>query len=100
MTEVKMSDPITLETPINRGDTTIAEIKLRKPQSGELRGLSMVDIAKLEVETLHTLIPRISVPTLNEADVLELDPSDLFAISTEVAEFLLPKAIRKDSQKP
>ncbi len=100
MSDVIYSDPITLDTAIVRGETKIESIKLRKPKSGELRGLSMVDIAKLEVDTIHTLIPRISEPVLTEAEVQELEPSDLFAISTEIASFLLPKGAMEDSRNP
>ena len=32
---------IPLDTPIARGETQITELQLRKPASGELRGLSL-----------------------------------------------------------
>ena len=32
---------ITLDTPLTRGETEITELRLRKPTSGELRGVSM-----------------------------------------------------------
>lgn len=57
-----LSDEIVLEEPIKRGDTELASLRLRKPRSGELRGLSLVDIVKLEVDTIHSLLPRITVP--------------------------------------
>ena len=38
---------ITLETPIKRGTTEISEIKLRKPNAGELRGILAPDIPEL-----------------------------------------------------
>ena len=88
---------VTLDTPIRRGEQTIGIVKLRKPRSGELRGLSMVDLVKLEVDALKRLLPRISEPHLTEADVDALDPSDLFQMASEVAGFLLPKGMQPDS---
>lgn len=81
---------VTLGTPIVRGDQTVGMIQIRKPKSGELRGLSMVDLVKLEVDVLHTLLPRITIPNLTEVEVAALDPSDLFQCATEVAGFFLP----------
>jgi hypothetical protein len=91
---------VELDEPIIRGEMLIDKITLRKPKSGELRGLSMVDIVRLEVEAIQKLVPRISDPVLTEADMQDLSPSDLFLISTEIANFLLPKGVRADSLNP
>lgn len=88
---------VTLDEPITRGDDTIATVRLRKPRSGELRGLSMVDLVRLEVTTLRDLLPRISDPVLTKEDVDQLQPNDLFQLSSEVAAFLLPKEMNPDS---
>lgn len=97
MTDATLTAPITLDTPIKRGEQTISSVQLRKPRSGELRGLSLVAIGQLEVGALRVLLPRISMPTLTEADVDSLEPSDLLALGAEVAGFLLRKAERPDS---
>lgn len=88
---------VTLDTPLKRGEQTIGIIELRKPNSGELRGLSMVDLVKLEIDALSKLLPRITNPRLIEAEVHQLDPSDMFQLATEVAGFLLPKGMKPDS---
>jgi len=88
---------VTLDTPIKRGEQEITTIDLRKPSSGELRGLSMVDLVKLEIDALAKLLPRITNPRLIEAEVAQLDPSDMFQLATEVASFLLPKGMKPDS---
>lgn len=88
---------IQLDQPIERGDTTIAEVQLRKPQSGELRGLNLSDLLQLDVNALHKLLPRITQPTLTEQDVAALDPADLVALGTGAAGFFIPKD-QKDSQ--
>ncbi|MGL6554425.1 phage tail assembly protein [Aeromonas veronii] len=84
---------VTLDTPIQRGETTITEINVRKPQSGELRGLNMNDIVQLDVNALTKLLPRITTPMLTEADIIALDPADLMQLGQEAANFLVPKKL-------
>lgn len=84
---------ITLQTPIQRGTTTIAEINLRKPTAGELRGLSMAELLRMEVGAVCALLPRISQPTLTPAEVNSLDPADLFELGTEAASFFLKQGV-------
>lgn len=85
---------VQLDTPIRRGDEgeEIKEISLRKPNAGELRGLSMADLARLDVNTVLKLLPRISMPTLTQAEVNQLQTEDLFSCCTEIGSFLLTKA--------
>ncbi|HDS1151308.1 TPA: phage tail assembly protein [Pluralibacter gergoviae] len=83
---------VTLDTPIARGETTITEIVLRKPQSGALRGTRLQAIMEMDVGAMMTVIPRISSPALTAQEMVELDPADLTALSVEVVTFLLPKS--------
>lgn len=85
---------ITLDTPIQRGDTTITKVTIRKPTAGELRGVSLIELAQLNVNALQTVIPRISNPILTTHDVAQLELADLLEIGTEVASFLMKKADR------
>lgn len=85
---------ITLDTPIQRGDTTITTVTIRKPTAGELRGVSLIELAQLNVNALQTVIPRISSPILTTHDVAQLELADLLEIGTEVASFLMKKADR------
>lgn len=90
------SNTITLETPIQRGEQTITSITLRKPASGELRGLALSELLQLDVSALQKVLPRISSPTLTEQDVGRLDPADLVQMGSKVAGFLLPKSAQAD----
>ncbi|SDI77939.1 phage tail assembly protein [Variovorax sp. OV700] len=83
---------ITLDTPIRRGETSIDKIILRKPKSGELRGVSLTDLLQMDVNALCTVLPRISSPMVLKQEVGDLDPADLVQIGTRVASFLLTKA--------
>lgn len=88
----KQTSTVQLDTPIKRGDQDITAIALRKPSSGALRGVQLANLLQMDVNSLITVLPRISDPVLTEQDVRNLDPADLLQIGTEVAGFLLPKS--------
>ncbi len=88
---------VTLEKLIMRGETKIETVDLRKPGSGELRGLTLMGLSQLDYAALETLLPRITMPTLTKADVAALDPADLMQFGIEVVDFLLPKSAKPDS---
>lgn len=91
---------ILLDTPLTRGEQLIEKITLRKPQAGELRGTSLSALVSLDVEALQRVLPRISMPTLTEADVAQLDPADLVQLGSAFAGFLLPKALSAQMASP
>lgn len=82
---------VTLDTPIARGDTKIESVTLRKPNSGELRGIALTDLLRMDVDSLAVVVPRISSPTLTKQDVHSMDPADLTQIGSKVSGFLLQK---------
>jgi len=90
-------EQVTLDEPIRRANKPIKVISLRKPRSGELRRLSLADVARMEVDALSTLIPRISDPVLTAPEVQNMDPADLMQCGTKIAGFLLPKGMREDA---
>ncbi|WP_439587671.1 phage tail assembly protein [Hydrogenophaga sp.] len=85
---------VTLDQPIQREGQSIAALTLRKPASGELRGLSLINLLQMDVESLATLLPRISSPTVHRAEVLAMDPADTLAAGIVVAGFLQQKGER------
>lgn len=88
------ANTITLETPLKRGDQTITAVTLRKPASGELRGIALADLLRLDVAALITVLPRITSPALTTQDAQQLDLVDLTALGTEVLGFFMTKADR------
>ena len=88
---------VTLDTPIRRGTTNIESITLRKPSSGELRGVSLSDLLNLDVASLIKVIPRITNPGITAVEVAGLDPADLVAIGSKVIGFLLQKSVKTDA---
>lgn len=87
-----MEMTITLETPLMRGETEIVTLVLRKPAAGELRGLNVADLLQMNVDAILKLLPRISSPTLTDAEAARIDPADLTQIAGTVAGFFLPKS--------
>ena len=84
----KTEATVKLDSPIKRGDTTITEIVLRKPQSGALRGTRLQAVMEMDVASMMTVIPRISTPTLTPQEMADLDPADLAAPETKLKKLL------------
>ncbi|MDR6397306.1 phage tail assembly protein [Herbaspirillum seropedicae] len=85
---------VELDEPLTRGNTQITELTLRRPKSGALRGVSLMDLMNMNVSALQVVLPRISEPTLTQFDVANMDPADLIKCGMEVSVFLAPKADR------
>lgn len=96
MTE-KSSVTVTLSTPVKRGGGDIKSVTLRSPSSGELRGLTLVDLLNLDVDALQTVLPRISSPSLTKHEIAAMPGHDLVRLGTEVSIFLTPKG---DQEQP
>ncbi|HJW26441.1 MAG TPA: phage tail assembly protein [Rhodocyclaceae bacterium] len=90
---------ITLDQPIKRGDSEITSITLRKPLGGALRGTSTRRLLEMEVDDLYIVLPRISEPPLNRADLANLDPADVLQLGAAVSGFLLTKAAIKAAEQ-
>ncbi|MEF9955632.1 MAG: phage tail assembly protein [Acinetobacter sp.] len=89
---------VDLDTPIKRGEQNITTVTVIKPISGTLRGLSLQSVLQWDVDTLFKLLPRITQPSLNEAELTNLEVSDLTALTLEVTNFLL--SAKQKSQLP
>lgn len=88
---------ITLDYPIKRGSKSVSEITVRKPKSGALRGVSLTEVLQMEVTALTKVLPRITEPSLSEAELRDIDPADLFQLGGAVTGFLLPRKFRETS---
>ncbi|EDY85345.1 phage tail protein E [gamma proteobacterium HTCC5015] len=86
---------ITLDVPVKREGGDVTELDIRKPQSGELRGLNLMDIMQLDVNAIIKLAPRVTNPALTENEVRQMEPADLTQLGTELAGFLVPKSAKE-----
>lgn len=89
---------VTLDEPIKREGGDITSVEVRRPNSGELRGLSLSDLLNTDVDSLIKLLPRITQPTLIEAELKKLNPADLVQLGGAVVNFLAPKAVLAESR--
>ena len=87
MTE-KNHSLITLKKPLKHGEQEITEITLRKPNTGALRGCRLSMLLNSDVDSLITLLPRITEPALTEHDITDMDVKDLVSCAGEVVGFL------------
>ncbi|MHC8326012.1 phage tail assembly protein [Pseudomonas sp. LB1P83] len=88
---------VSLDAPIKRGKTTIDVITLRKPSSGELRGVHLVELLNMDVATLMKILPRITTPGITAPEVAGMDPADLLACGSKISGFLLQKSVKTDA---
>lgn len=90
-------ETVTLDEPLKRGKSTVDIVQVRKPNSGELRGVNLADLLQLNTDALTRVLPRITAPALTEADIRALDPADLVQLGGAVANFLVSKRLRDDA---
>lgn|SRR5574338_447836 len=85
---------IPLESPLTRGEQTITTLTLRKPAAGELRGIVLSDLIRMEAGAVSAVLPRIADPALTPADVAKMDAADFMSCALEIADFLVPQSKR------
>lgn len=82
---------IQLVEPVIRGEgegrQVIETVTLRKPGSGELRGIKLLDLVQMDVRALTTVLPRITEPALTEEEARRLDIADILDAGTELSAF-------------
>lgn len=90
--ENKNESVVTLDAPVVRGNTTINEVFVRKPNSGALRGARLQALMDMDVDSVMLVLPRVTTPALTRAEMMMLEPGDLLQLSLELVSFLLPKS--------
>lgn len=91
---------VKLKTGFKSGKSTITELTIRKPLTGDLRGIKLVDFIDLDVNSLAKVIPRITTPSIEEHEVFDLDLTDLSVIAQAVAGFLSEKSDNAKTESP
>lgn len=85
MTEITT---IALDTPLPRDGGALTALRLRRPVSGDLRGMSIAKLGQLDYDEVRKLLPRISLDALIVEEVDQIDVADQLEISAAVADFL------------
>lgn len=88
MTQKQTTATVQLSQPIQRaGGEPITTLTLRKPAAGELRGLKLMDVMQMDMNSLGVLLPRIATPTITKADIDAMDLADITDLGVEVIGF-------------
>lgn len=85
---------ITLTQPIQRGETAITELTLRKPLGGDLRGLNVQALMQADYNACRILLPRIAMPQLLETDLDQMPAEDIAMMTGEIIGFFMPKEVK------
>ncbi|MDC9605862.1 phage tail assembly protein [Xenorhabdus griffiniae] len=88
-----MAHTITLSQPMklaNGQEITEITITDTMKQVGALRGLKLYDVMTSDVNSLITLLPRVTHPRLSEVDVSTMNVQDFALLAGGVADFLAP----------
>ena len=85
---------VTLANPIQRQSGPLAQITLRKPSAGDLRGLSLQALLSSDVGAIITVLPRISSPFITEHEAAALEADDLAEIGGALLGFFMSPAQR------
>lgn len=91
MNEAK-ENTVTLDSPIKRGETLIAEVQVMKPTAGTLRGVGLAAVANADVDALLVILPRVTVPNLTKEECARLELPDFVALAGQVVGFLSPNS--------
>ena len=91
------TEVIILDNPITRGEQTITEVTVRKPDTGSLRGTSLNDLLTMDVNALIIVLPRITTPALTAIELRRMEPEDTLQLGQAVAGFLLPKSAKVEA---
>jgi len=80
---------ITLDQPIKRGDDEVTKVTMSEPLGGTMRGLQISMIQAGDVSANMKLIPRITNPSITEAELDAMPGRDIMKLTMAVVGFLL-----------
>lgn len=83
---------VTLETPVKRGGQIIESVTMITPNTGTLRGVSLASVANSDIDALIKVLPRMTMPSLTEQEVVALGLPDILALAGKVVGFLSPSS--------
>ncbi|AYH25837.1 MULTISPECIES: phage tail assembly protein [Pectobacterium] len=98
MTE-KQNNVVILQNPITRKGSDVKEVTITGAlkQAGSLRGLKVYDVMTSDVDSLLTLLPRVTSPALTKEELMAMDTWDFCQLSNAVATFLQPSSLANET---
>lgn len=79
---------VTLQNPIIRDGKPVSEIELTAPTGAHLRGVSLLDLLRLDTSAVVEVVPRISQPRLTKQEISSMSAPDLVDLASATASFL------------
>ncbi len=98
-----MSKTIIFSAPLKLANgSTITEVTITETmrQVGALRDLKLFDVMTSDVNSLITLLPRVTHPRLSEADVATMPVQDFTQLAAAIADFLAPTSPDGKTSEP
>ena len=90
-------ETVPLDSPLQRGEQSITGVIVRKPMSGELRGVALQELLSMDVLALRKVLPRITTPSLTDHELGRMDPADLVQLGVAVTGFLVQKRFKEEA---
>ncbi|MEZ0583257.1 phage tail assembly protein [Erwinia sp. STN24] len=83
---------VTLTSPIMRDKNSITEVTITDEikQAGSLRGLKLVSVLNMDVDSITTLLTRVTSPRLKFTEINAMDTRDFVSMAEALVPFLTP----------
>lgn len=78
---------ITLSKPLKFGEGEIVTVTINPPRPSQLKGLSLIDILKLDTAAIGTLLTRVTEPGLDPGQIDDLSLADFTALAVALQGF-------------
>lgn len=91
---------VTLQEAVQVDGAPVTQVVLRRPNVGQLRGLSVNEIMQLDVAAMLKLLPRISAPPLSAAALEGMDPADFAELSIRASLFFVKRRAAEAAEAP
>ncbi|AHB11061.1 bacteriophage putative tail protein Gp41 (plasmid) [Zymomonas mobilis subsp. mobilis ZM4 = ATCC 31821] len=79
--DASANNTIKLGYALMRGEQEIKNIELRKPVTGDLRGLSVTQLLNTDVDQMCKFLPRITTPALMPSEIEKLPVGDFLSLA-------------------
>lgn len=87
---------VMLDYPFTSDGQLIERVEVRMPNAGEMRGVSLTQLAINDVDSIIKVLPRLTSPIIHTADAERMDLADLLFFGRVLQAFLLGKKQRTD----
>ena len=84
-----LTKTVKLARPIAREGGEVGEVTIVEPNAGSMRGLKLSNVMQMDVTAMLTLLPRITKPVLEIAELEQMGPRDFSQLCQETVLFFV-----------